>query len=99
MGSLCKAGCDAQPQEGALGSSLTQALHEVIIVLLTLNLVLASEGHAAEELEPQEQRMRRRSCGAEGPGASAYKPSWMLRLSPKVTPLLPTHEEEALTIL
>lgn len=90
----------AQPQEGALRSSLTQALHEIIVVLLALNLILAGEGHAAEELEPQEQRMRRKGCGAEGPGASAYKPSWMLRLSPKVTPLLlPTPEEEALAIL
>lgn len=46
----------AQPQEGALRSSLTQALHEIIVVLLAFNLILAGEGHAAEELEPQEQR-------------------------------------------
>ena len=46
----------AQPQEGALRSSLTQALHELVIVLLTLDLILAGEGHAAGELEAQEQK-------------------------------------------
>lgn len=46
----------AQPQEGAFRSSLTQALHELVIVVLTLDLILASEGHAAGELEAQEKK-------------------------------------------
>lgn len=93
----------AQLREGILRTPLTKALHELVIVLLTLDLVLAVEGHAAGRPGGREAREHRDEeegswCGRSA--APAYKPSQVLRLSPlsrSTSP--PAPEREVLGVL
>lgn len=53
---LPSASCHRPAQENVLRTPLTKTLHELVIILLTLDLVLAVEGHAAGR--PVGQRAR-----------------------------------------